>query len=69
MQRSGRHLRGYPKSRVARRTGPQAVDGQRVAELPRGKYWWLRWAVLAVVAIVLAVEVALGWDQLAKAWP
>ena len=37
-------------------------------EVPRGKYWWLRWAVLGVVAIVLAVEVALGWDQLAKAW-
>ena len=37
-------------------------------EAPRGKYWWLRWAVLCVVAIVLAVEVALGWDQLAKAW-
>jgi putative heme transporter len=32
-----------------------------------GKYWWVRWAVLSVVAIVLAVEVALGWDQLAKA--
>ena len=24
--------------------------------------------ILGVVAIVLAVEVALGWDQLAKAW-
>ena len=35
---------------------------------PRGKYWWVRWAVLGVVAIVLAVEIALGWDQLAKAW-
>jgi putative heme transporter len=37
-------------------------------ELPRGKYWWLRWVMLAVVAIVLAVEVTLVWDQLAKAW-
>ena len=37
-------------------------------EVPRGRYWWLRWAVLGVVAIVLAVEVALGWDQLSKAW-
>ncbi len=35
---------------------------------PRGKYWWLRWVVLSIVAIVLAVEVALVWDQLAKAW-
>lgn len=28
----------------------------------------MRWAVLAIVAIVLAVEVAVVWDQLAKAW-
>ncbi|OHV05962.1 TIGR00374 family protein [Mycobacterium talmoniae] len=34
----------------------------------RGRYWWVRWVVLGVVAIVLAVEVALVWDQLAKAW-
>ncbi|OBI46001.1 hypothetical protein A5707_22845 [Mycobacterium kyorinense] len=45
----------------------KTVDGQ--PELPaRGKYWWLRWVVLGIVAIVLAVEVALVWDQLAKAW-
>jgi len=37
-------------------------------EAPRGKYWWARWVVLGVVGIVLAVEVALGWHQLAKAW-
>src|SRR4051812_14368805 len=35
---------------------------------PRGKYWWLRWVGVFVVAVVLGVEVALGWDQLAKAW-
>lgn len=41
----------------------------RAQERPvRGKYWWLRWAILAVVAVVLAVEVGLVWDQLAKAW-
>lgn len=34
----------------------------------RSRYWWLRWAILAVVAVVLAVEVALVWDQLAQAW-
>jgi uncharacterized protein (TIRG00374 family) len=34
----------------------------------RGKYWWVRWAVLAVAIIVLAVEATLVWDQLAKAW-
>ncbi len=37
-------------------------------ETPRGKYWWVRWVILGIVAIVLAVEVALGWRQLAKAW-
>lgn len=37
-------------------------------ETSRGKYWWLRWALLGIVAIVLAVEVALGWNQLAKGW-
>src|ERR1700759_2377616 len=42
------------------------VNGQH-EEPGRGKYWWVRWAVLGVVAIVLAVEVALVWDQLAKA--
>ncbi len=34
----------------------------------RGKYWWVRWAVIAVALIVLAVEATLVWDQLAKAW-
>src|ERR1700758_766955 len=37
-------------------------------ETPRGKYWWVRWAVLGIVATVLAVEIALGAHQLAKAW-
>jgi uncharacterized protein (TIRG00374 family) len=34
----------------------------------RGKYWWLRWTILAVAVVVLAVELGLVWDQLAKAW-
>jgi len=42
------------------------VNGQH-EDRARAKYWWVRWAVLGVVAIVLAVEVALVWDQLAKA--
>ena len=46
---------------------PRPELASQRATAPRGKYWWLRWAVL-VVAIVLGVEVALGWDQLAKAW-
>ncbi len=37
-------------------------------EPPRGRYWWLRWVVLGVVAVVLSVEATLVWDQLAKAW-
>lgn len=37
------------------------------SDAPR-RYWWVRWAVLAVAAIVLAVEASLVWDQLAKAW-
>ena len=38
------------------------------APRPRGKYWWVRWAVLAVAIVVLAVEASLVWDQLAQAW-
>lgn len=34
----------------------------------RSKYWWLRWVVLVVAIVVLAVEATLVWDQLAKAW-
>ncbi|MCH9734630.1 MAG: YbhN family protein [Actinomycetia bacterium] len=34
----------------------------------RGKYWWLRWVLIAVAVIVLAVEFALVRDELAKAW-
>ena len=34
----------------------------------RGKYWWVRWAILGVVVIVLAVQAVLVWDQLSKAW-
>ncbi|BBY18409.1 lysylphosphatidylglycerol synthase transmembrane domain-containing protein [Mycolicibacterium litorale] len=34
----------------------------------RGKYWWVRWTVIAVAVVVLSVEVVLVWDQLAKAW-
>ena len=35
---------------------------------PRGKYWWVRWAVIGVAVTVLTVELVLVWDQLAKAW-
>ncbi|MGV0836788.1 lysylphosphatidylglycerol synthase transmembrane domain-containing protein [Mycolicibacterium thermoresistibile] len=46
-----------------------AAPGQLEAQRPaRGRYWWVRWAVIAVAVIVLTVEVVLVWDQLAKAW-
>jgi putative heme transporter len=46
------------------------VDAAREEHEPpaRGKYWWVRWAVIALALIVLAVEASLVWDQLAKAW-
>jgi len=46
------------------------VDADREDHEPpaRGKYWWVRWAVIALALIVLAVEASLVWDQLAKAW-
>lgn len=46
------------------------VDAAREEHEPpaRGKYWWVRWAVIALALIVLTVEAALVWDQLSKAW-
>ena len=45
------------------------VSDARSQEGPaRGKYWWLRWAIIGVAVVVLAVELGLVWDQLAKAW-
>lgn len=46
------------------------VDAAREDHEPpaRGKYWWVRWAVIGLALIVLAVEATLVWDQLAKAW-
>lgn len=45
----------------------QAGPGGQERE-PRGKYWWLRWVLIAVAIVVLAVEFALVRDELAKAW-
>lgn len=46
------------------------VDAARGEHEPpaRGKWWWVRWAVIGLALIVLAVEASLVWDQLAKAW-
>ncbi|WP_422743026.1 lysylphosphatidylglycerol synthase transmembrane domain-containing protein [Mycobacterium sp. WMMD1722] len=46
----------------------QPPGGTDSAGPARGKYWWVRWAVIAVAVTVLTVEVVLVWDQLAKAW-
>jgi putative heme transporter len=47
-------------------SGSQA--GKTSQERPaRGRYWWLRWAIIALALVVLAVELVLVWDQLAKA--
>jgi putative heme transporter len=64
-QRSTRDLRGYPEG-VSHDAAPSHVDGTH-EERSRAKFWWLRWVALAVVTIVLTVEVAVAWDQLAKA--
>jgi uncharacterized protein (TIRG00374 family) len=45
-----------------------AGDARRQMGRTRGKYWWLRWVIIGVAVTVLAVEVVLVWDQLAKAW-
>ena len=43
-------------------------DARSGARQSRGKYWWLRWAIVGVAAVVLIVEIVLVWDQLAQAW-
>jgi putative heme transporter len=57
---------GATLKHVSRHAVTTNVNGQ-LEDQARSRYWWLRWALLGVVAIVLAVEVALVWDQLAKA--
>ena len=50
------------------RSEASEATGEGEPRRPRGKYWWLRWVLIGVAAIVLTVEVVLVWDQLAKAW-
>jgi uncharacterized membrane protein YbhN (UPF0104 family) len=64
-QRSARDLPGYPGV-VSHDAAASHVDGTH-EDRARARYWWLRWVTLSIVTIVLAVEVALAWDQLAKA--
>lgn len=44
--------------------GRETVAPQR----PGGKYRWVRPALVGLVAVVLAVEIALVWDQVFAAW-
>jgi putative heme transporter len=53
-------------SHDASASGTQA-DKTKQGRPARGKYWWLRWVIIAVAVTVLAVELVLVWDQLAKA--
>jgi putative heme transporter len=45
-----------------------AKDARSQEGTGRGKYWWLRWVIIGIAVAVLAVEVTLVWDQLAKAF-
>jgi uncharacterized protein (TIRG00374 family) len=45
-----------------------ANDARSQEGTSRGKYWWLRWLIIGIAVVVLTVEVALVWDQLAKAF-
>jgi uncharacterized membrane protein YbhN (UPF0104 family) len=44
-----------------------ASDARSAQRQSRGKYWWVRWVLVAVAVAVLVVEVVLVWDQLAAA--
>lgn len=37
-------------------------------EQVRGRHGWLRWAAVGITVVIVAVELALAWDQLARAW-
>ncbi|MFT4044644.1 MAG: YbhN family protein, partial [Gordonia sp. (in: high G+C Gram-positive bacteria)] len=38
-----------------------------IATSARHRFWWLRWVLLAIVVVVLAVEVVLMWPKLQEA--
>ena len=62
----GTHLHRYPEH-VSPDARAGAAETQQEGPT-RSKYWWVRWAIFGVAVVVLAVEAALVWDQLAKAW-
>jgi len=47
---------------------PAAGRRSRRRRAGRGRYWWLRWLLLGVAVVVLAVEASLVRDQLTAAW-
>nr|WP_238391745.1 MULTISPECIES: YbhN family protein [unclassified Mycolicibacterium] len=49
---------------TARRRGDARAQPGRT----RGKYWWLRWVLIAVAVAILTAEIVMVWEQLAKAW-
>ncbi len=53
----------HDASLIDAQAGPGGQERQA-----RGKYWWLRWVLITVAIVVLAVEFALVRDELAKAW-
>jgi uncharacterized protein (TIRG00374 family) len=55
------------ESEAAREGLPISDDGGGEGR-QRGKYWWVRWAIIGIAVTVLSIEVVLVWDQLAKAW-
>ncbi|WP_244176136.1 lysylphosphatidylglycerol synthase transmembrane domain-containing protein [Gordonia lacunae] len=42
--------------------------GGAAAPATRPRFWWVRWVLLAVVLVILAVEVVLIWPELKGAW-
>ena len=44
---------------------PALTTGDSV---PRHKYWWVKWALGAIVLIVLIVEAFILWPSLSKSW-
>jgi uncharacterized protein (TIRG00374 family) len=58
-----------PEARAeATRERPPISDAAGQETRQRGRYWWVRWAIIGVAVVVLSIEVVLVWDQLAKAW-
>ncbi|MBT0567497.1 YbhN family protein [Williamsia sp. CHRR-6] len=49
-------------------TAEPRVPEDAVPSPARRRFWWVRWAVVAVVVVVLTVEAVLVWPKLEEAW-